>query len=138
MLYGVASYSAFDESGQARESCGRNGELGWFGECVIYGSLARQLLVTRDPRMMDDFNWWDAKSSFGTISDKTIVSEVNAACSGSQVETLHVCRRQELAKSLGLTAKSASVCGSWKVDDWKLCVLREYFSRKLAEASARI
>jgi hypothetical protein len=82
MLYGVASYSAFDESGQARESCGRNGELGWFGECVIYGSLARQLLVTRDPRMMDDFNWWDAKSSFGTISDKTIVSEVLRVASG--------------------------------------------------------
>jgi hypothetical protein len=131
--------SAFDKNGQAGENCGRrNSELGWFGECVVYGSLARELLMTRSPETMNDFNWWDAKSSFGTILDTTIVSEVNAACSQSEVETLHVCRRRELAKSLGLPAETGDVCGSWKVDDWIVCILREYFSRELAEASARI
>jgi hypothetical protein len=129
--------SAFDESGDAGDNCPPDTGLNQFGECVIFGSFARELLARRDPGLVLDVDWLAPLSSLSLAFD-TIANTVTLACYGSEWESLNDCYRRQLADSLGLPEHSAAVCGSQDVYDWKRCMLKEYVSSELLEASARI
>jgi hypothetical protein len=129
--------SAFDETGQAGDNCPPDSGLDQFGECVIFGSFARELLVRNDPALADELDWLAPRSSIAFAFD-TVSNTVVAACYGAEAEYAEACFLRQLAESLGLTEYSASLCGSDDVEDWKRCMLKEYLSNELLEASARM
>jgi hypothetical protein len=128
---------AFDESGQAGDNCPPDTGLSAFGECVVFGSFARELLVRHDPALVGELNWLAPRSSI-TFAFDIVANTVVAGCYGAEQEHAEFCYRLRMAESLGLTEYSASICGPDHADDWKRCMIKEYLSNELSEASARI
>jgi hypothetical protein len=129
--------SAFDESGDAGDNCPPDTGLNQFGECVIFGSFARELLARRDPGLVLDVDWLAPLSSLSLAFD-TIADSVVLACYGVESGSVDACYRRQLADSLGLSEYSTTVCGTIDVGDWRRCMLKEYVSNELLEASVRI
>lgn len=129
--------AAFDGSGLAADNCPQDTGLSEFGECVVFGSLAWELLVRHDPALAGEINWLAPRSSI-TFALDIISNNVFAGCYGTEGEYAENCYRLRIAESLGLTEYSASVCDSVDVDDWRRCVMKEYLSNELLEASAKI
>ena len=129
--------AAFDESGEAGDNCPPDIGLSEFGECVVFGSFARELLIRHDPALVGELNWLAPRSSI-TFAFDIVASNVVAGCYGAEGEYAGFCYRLRMAESLGLTEYSASTCGPDSADDWKRCMIKEYLTNELLEASARI
>lgn len=129
--------TAFDPTGQARSNCHGDLAIDLFAECVVYGSMAYELLERAGLRQEAGFDWQAPVTSLHTAFE-TLVDRNSLNCYGQEPTDFQMCYRREARLSLDLSEHYDTTCGDQEPGQWNQCILDAYVTNELGEASLRI
>ena len=129
--------TAFDTTGEARSNCPDDMAIDLFAECVVYGSMAYELLERVGLRQDAGFDWQAPITSLRTAFE-TLVDRNGLNCYGQEPADFQLCYRREARLSLDLSEHYDTTCGGQEPAQWNQCILDAYVTNELGEASLRI